>query len=63
MSWQGMWQVWGRREMHATFWWGNLKFQDLLENLGVDGSIILKCILKKGWESMDWIHLAQYRNK
>jgi hypothetical protein len=44
MSWQGMWRLWGRREMHTGFWWGNLKFRDHLENLGVDGRIILKWI-------------------
>jgi hypothetical protein len=30
-----------------------------LENLGIDGRIILKSILE--FESMDWNHLAQYR--
>jgi hypothetical protein len=29
-----------------------------LEDLEVDKNTILKLVLKKGWESMDWIHLA-----
>jgi hypothetical protein len=36
-----MWYIWGRRELHRGFWWGNLKEKDHLENLGVDGRIIL----------------------
>jgi hypothetical protein len=33
--------------MHKIFWLVNLKRRDHLESLGVDGSIILKCILGK----------------
>jgi hypothetical protein len=36
-----------REEMHREFWWGNLKPRDYLEDLGVDGRIILKCILRE----------------
>jgi len=32
-----------------------------LKDLGMDG--ILKCVLKAGWDGMDWIHLAQDINK
>jgi hypothetical protein len=32
----------GRREMHMAFWWGNMKEGDILEDLSVDGKIILK---------------------
>jgi hypothetical protein len=31
----------GKRGMHTEFWWGNH-----LEDLGVDGRIIFKCIFK-----------------
>jgi hypothetical protein len=34
-----------------------------LENPGVDGRIILKWILKKGEGGMDWIALAQNRDR
>ena len=35
----------GRRRVY-TFWFGNLREADHLEDLGVDGRIILKLILK-----------------
>ena len=25
---QGMLHIWGRREMHTTLWWGNMKERD-----------------------------------
>ena len=31
-----------RGEEHVGFWWGNLKARDHLEDLGIDGKIILK---------------------
>ena len=31
-----------RREMHKGFWWGNPKKRDDLEDIPVDGKIILK---------------------
>jgi hypothetical protein len=42
-----MWYVWGRREVHTGFWWGKPREENHLEDLGIDGKIILKCILKK----------------
>jgi len=37
----------GTREMHTIFWLENLKGRDHFEDLGTDGRIILKWILKK----------------
>ena len=37
----------GREEIDTGFWYGNLKERNNLEDLGVDGRIILKCIFKK----------------
>jgi len=42
-----MWLVWGKREIHRGFWLVNLKERDHLEELGTDGRIGLKCVLKK----------------
>jgi hypothetical protein len=41
-----MWQVWGTREVHTGFWCGDLKEREHLEDVGVNGRIILKCIFK-----------------
>jgi hypothetical protein len=38
--------------LRSEFWWKNLKERDHLEDLGIDGNIILKCTLKKKDESM-----------
>jgi len=36
-----MCNVWGRGKVHAGFWWGNLRVENHLEDLGVVGRIIL----------------------
>jgi hypothetical protein len=37
-----MWHVWRTGEFHNGFSWGDLRGGDQLEDLGVDGRIILK---------------------
>jgi hypothetical protein len=37
----------GREDVHRVIWSGNLRESGHLENLGLDGKIILKLILKK----------------
>ena len=51
-----MWHVWGRGEVRAGFWWGNLRWSDHLEDLRIDGRIILKWIFKElyGGNGLDW---------
>ena len=34
-------------EVHEGFWWGNLREADSVEDLGVDGRIILIFMLEK----------------
>jgi hypothetical protein len=48
---------------HAKFWSGILKGRDHSDGLGVDGSIILRWILRIGYEDMDWVHVAQNKDK
>jgi hypothetical protein len=42
-----MWYVWETGEVHIGFWWGGLREGDHLEDLGLDGRIILKWNFKK----------------
>jgi hypothetical protein len=41
--------VWGKGEVYTEFWWGNLRERDDLEDLGIDGKIILRWIFRK-WD-------------
>lgn len=41
-----MWHAWGREGVHTAFWLGNLGERDRLEDLGIEGMIILKWIFK-----------------
>jgi len=47
--------------MNTVFWWGDLKERDNLEDLDVDGTVILKWIFRKSDRDMDWIGLPQGR--
>jgi hypothetical protein len=47
-----------RDEKCVQFWSEKLKGGDHSEDLGVDGRIVLECILKViSWEGVHWIHL------
>jgi hypothetical protein len=43
--------------MHTKYWMENLKGTGHTEDLGTEGKIIL------GWESVDWMQLAQDRDQ
>ena len=60
MSWVGHIALWERQEVHAGFWWGDLREGDYLEYLGSDEKMILKWPLRTG---MDWIDLTQKRER
>jgi len=46
----GACNVYGRGG-HTRIWWGNLRERDHMEELGIDGRIILKSIFKE-WDGV-----------
>jgi hypothetical protein len=46
--------------MYAGFWWENLRVSDHLEDLGVDGRLIGRCIFRK-WDVKAWTGLMWLR--
>jgi len=56
----GACSTYGRREVHKGFWWGDLREGDNLEDVGIDGRIILQWIFKK-WEKEAWTGLIWLR--
>jgi hypothetical protein len=54
----------GRGETCTWFWWGYLRERDHWGDPGVDGRIILRLIFQEvGCRGLDWIELAQIRNR
>jgi hypothetical protein len=49
--------------VHTGLWWVKLKETANLEDLGVDGRIILKWISKSWDGGMDWIELAKDKDR
>jgi hypothetical protein len=54
--------AWERGEVHAEFWWRDLREGDQLEDLGVDERIILKWIFKtwywETWTELIWLRIG-----
>jgi hypothetical protein len=46
-------------ELHAGFWWGNLRERGYSEDTGVDGGIILGRIFRMWDGVMDWLRIGQ----
>jgi hypothetical protein len=57
-----MHHAWERREIRTIFWLEKLNERDHLEDLGVDGKIILEWT-DGNTVDVDWIHLAQNRGQ
>jgi len=49
--------------VYAGFWWVNLRERDHMQDPGVDGRIILRWTFRKSDGGMDWIELAQDRDR
>jgi hypothetical protein len=49
--------------VHKGFWCGDLREGDHLGDPGVDGRIILKWTFKKWNGGMEWVELAQDRDR
>ena len=58
--WVGHLAYTGRGQMHTGFWWGNLRERDHLEDLAVDGSILLKWILDgRAWTGLICLRIGK----
>jgi hypothetical protein len=49
--------------VYAGFWWETLGERDHLGDQDVDGRVVVKYIFKKWAGGMDWIDLAQDRDR
>jgi hypothetical protein len=61
-----MWHAWERGETCTGFWWERPKEKDHLKDQGVDGRIGSKWTLEVwlgGGGGVEWIHLAQDRDR
>jgi len=54
--------VWGRGAVSTSFWWGNLRERDNLEDPDEDGKIILRFIFRKwdvgAWNGSSWLRIV-----
>jgi hypothetical protein len=58
-----MWHAWEREENCARFWWETLREGDHLDDRGVDEIMRLGCNLGRLVGGVEWIHLAQDRDR
>jgi hypothetical protein len=55
-----MQHVWGNAKPYTGFWWGNMRERNHLEDPGIDGRMDSQEV---GCGGMDWIELAQDRDR
>jgi hypothetical protein len=55
--------VCGKGELNTGYWWGTLREGDHLEDPGLDGRKMLTWNIKHWDGVMDWIDLAQIRDR
>ena len=53
----------GEKKVHTGFWRRDLRERNHLEDLDIDGRIILKLIFEKWNGRTEWIDLAQDRDR
>ena len=53
----------GIGEVHTELWQENLRVRDHLEDPGIEGRIILKWIFRQWNKEMEWIDVAQDRDR
>ena len=62
MRWAGHVARMGRGEACTVFWWGNLRERDNLEDLSVDGIVILIWIFRQWdvgvWTGSSWLRIG-----
>jgi len=60
-----MWHIRETGEMHTGFWWGDLRERDHLDEPGVNKweDKIKMDLQQVGWSVMDWITVAQDRDR
>jgi hypothetical protein len=50
-----MWLAGEPGDVHTKFWWGNPRERNNFEDLGIDGSLILKWVFKiRMGNGLDW---------
>jgi hypothetical protein len=49
--------------VHTEFWWGDLRKGEQLDDTGVDRRNVINYRSEVEWRVMDWIYLAQDKDR